>query len=248
MLIAGAGLFGVFFFLTLYMQDILHYSALKTGVAYLPFTVMLVISAGVVSRILGRVGARAVLICGFVLASGGLALLARLSPATGYLDFLPSLVLMGAGLGGTFVAITSSAVSGVPQGDTGVASALLNASQQIGGSLGLAVLTAVAAARFDTVRPLHPTPESVAAATTSSWAYAFIVAAGLLVGAAIIAGWLLRPSSDERDPKQLTVTDEAIDRRADVALIPSTAAIQPVGAAPGPGSAIRVMARCGCHG
>ncbi len=249
MLIAGAGLFGVFFFLTLYMQDILHYSALKTGVAYLPFTVMLVISAGVGSRILGRVGARATLVCGFLLAAAGLALLARLSPATGYLDFLPSLVLMGAGLGGTFVAITSSAVSGVPREDTGVASALLNASQQIGGSLGLAVLTAVAAARFDTVRPLHPTPERVAAATTSSWAYAFIVAAGLLVGAAIIAAWLLRPSPEEPHPEQLTVTDEVIDHRADdAALLASTAAVQPVGATPSPGSAIRVMARCGCHG
>ena len=249
MLIAGAGLFGVFFFLTLYMQDILHYSALKTGVAYLPFTVMLVISAGVGSRILGRVGTRATLVCGFLLAAAGLALLARLSPATGYLDFLPSLVLMGAGLGGTFVAITSSAVSGVPREDTGVASALLNASQQIGGSLGLAVLTAVAAARFDTVRPLHPTPERVAAATTSSWAYAFIVAAGLLVGAAIIAAWLLRPSPEEPHPEQLTVTDEVIDHRADdAALLASTAAVQPVGATPSPGSAIRVMARCGCHG
>ena len=249
MLVAGAGLFGVFFFLTLYMQDILRYSALKTGVAYLPFTATIVISAGVGSRILGRVGTRPVVVTGLLLAAAGLALLARLSPATGYLDFLPSLVLMGAGLGGTFVSLTSSAVAGVPQEDTGVASALLNASQQIGGSLGLAVLTAVATARFDAVRPLHPTPATLAAATTSSWAYAFIVAAGLLVIAAIITGWLLRPSSDEPHPEQLTVTDEVIDRRADyAALLPSTAAIQPGGATPSPGSAIRVMARCGCHG
>ena len=256
MLIAGAGLFGVFFFLTLYMQDILHYSALKTGVAYLPFTAMIVISAGVCSRILGRVGTRPIVVTGLLLAAAGLALLARLSPATGYLDFLPSLVLMGAGLGGTFVAITSSAVAGVPQEDTGVASALLNASQQIGGSLGLAVLTAVATARFDAVRPVHPTPATLAAATTSSWAYAFIVAAGLLVSAAVIAGWLLRPSREVPLPEPLTVTDEVIDRRADgAALLPSGAAIEPVGATPSavsatpsPGSAIRVMTRCGCHG
>ena len=256
MLVAGAGLFGVFFFLTLYMQDILRYSALKTGVAYLPFTAMIVISAGVGSRILSRVGTRPVVVTGLLLAATGLALLARLSPATGYLDFLPSLVLMGTGLGGTFVAITSSAVAGVPREDTGVASALLNASQQIGGSLGLAVLTAVATARFDAVRPLHPTPATLAAATTSSWAYAFIVAAGLLVGAAIITGWLLRPSPDQPHAEQLTVTDEVIDPPVDdPALLPSAAAIQPVGvspsaagATPSPGSAIRVMARCGCHG
>jgi sugar phosphate permease len=188
-------------------------------------------------------------VTGLLLAAAGLALLARLSPATGYLDFLPSLVLMGAGLGGTFVAITSSAVAGVPQEDTGVASALLNASQQIGGSLGLAVLTAVATARFNTVRPLHPTPATLATATTSSWAYAFIVAAGLLVGAAIITGWLLRPTPDQPHPEELTATDEAINRQAEgVALLPSTRAIEPAGAPLSPSSAVRVMTRCGCHG
>jgi EmrB/QacA subfamily drug resistance transporter len=248
MLIAGAGLFGVFFFLTLYMQDVLGYSALRTGVAYLPFTVMLVVSAGVGSRILGRIGARAILICGFVLAAGGLALLARISPTTGYVDFLPSLLIMGAGMGACFVSVTSSAVSGVPQEDTGVASALLNASQQVGGSLGLAVLTAVAAARLDAVRPLHPTPESLAAATTSSWAYAFVVGAGLLFGAAIIVGWLLRPRPDEPHPDELTATDEAIDRGPEgAAPVPSTPAIETPSASPSPAAAIRVMTQCGCH-
>jgi MFS family permease len=248
-LIAGAGLFGVFFFLTLYMQDVLGYSALKTGVAYLPFTLMLVISAGVGSRILGRLGARAILVSGFVLAAGGLALLARLSPTTGYVDFLPSLLIIGAGMGACFVSVTSAAVSGVPQEDTGVASALLNASQQIGGSLGLAVLAAVAAARFDAVRPLHPTAESEAAATTSSWAYAFIVAAGLLFAAAVLVGWLLRPSTDKLDVRELPAADEAIDPRAvGVASVPSSPALEPVGAASSPASAIRTMAQCGCHG
>jgi MFS family permease len=249
MLIAGAGLFGVFFFLTLYMQDILGYSALKTGVAYLPFTVMLVISAGVGSRILGRLGARAILVSGFVLAAGGLALLARISPTTGYLEFLPSLLIIGAGMGACFVSVTSAAVAGVPPADTGVASALLNASQGIGGSLGLAVLTAVAAARFDAVRPLQPTPESLAAADTSSWAYAFIVAAGLLFAAAVLVGWLLRPRLDSLYTGETAATDEAVDRRAEVpALLPSASTIRPAGATASPASAIRVMAQCGCHG
>ena len=135
MLIAGAGLFAVFFFLTLYMQDLLHYSPLKTGIAYLPLSILLVMSAGVGSRILGQVGARPILVTGFLLGAGGLALLARLLPTSGYLDLLPSLVLIGTGMGGAFVSVTSSAVAGVPQEDTRVASALLNASQQIGGSL-----------------------------------------------------------------------------------------------------------------
>jgi predicted MFS family arabinose efflux permease len=250
MLIAGAGLFGMFFFLTLYMQNVLNYSALKTGVAYLPFTVMLVVSAGVGSRILGRVGPRPILVTGFVLAAGGLALLVRISPTTGYLDFLPSLLIIGAGMGAAFVAVTSSAVAGVPQADAGVASALLNASQQVGGALGLAVLTAVATARFDGLRPQNATPTALAAATTSSWAYAFVVGALLLLGAAIISGWLLRPSPNQSHPADLAATDQAIDRpaaqRAPVPL--SASAIQPAAATASPGSVVRVMAQCGCHG
>ena len=246
MLVAGAGLFGVFFFLTLYMQDVLHYSALKTGIAYLPLSVLLVLSAGVGSRILGRVGPRPILVTGFLLAAGGMALLVRTSPSTGYLDLLPSLVLIGAGMGGAFVSVTSAAVGGVPQEDAGVASALLNASQQIGGSLGLAILTAVASARFDAVRPLHPTPAALASAETSSWSYAFVVAALLLLSSAIIGGWLLRPSRTERHPEEIT-GGETVDREAEASL-PSAPAIQPAFATSSPGSAIRVMTQCGCHG
>jgi EmrB/QacA subfamily drug resistance transporter len=223
MLVAGAGLFAVFFFLTLYMQGVLHYSALRTGVAYLPLSLLLVASAAVGSRILGRVGARRILVTGFLLGACGLALLARLSPTTGYLDLLPSLVLIGAGMGGAFVSVTSSAVAGVPQEDAGVASALLNASQQLGGSLGLAILTAVATARFDAVAPRVPTPAALASANTSSWAYAFVVGALLLVTAAIIGGLLLRPRPAERHPAEPAATLS-------------------------PASVVRTMTRCGCHG
>jgi predicted MFS family arabinose efflux permease len=244
-LITGAGLFAVFFFLTLYMQDVLHYSPLKTGVAYLPISAMIVTSAGVGSRILGRVGARRIVMTGLLLAAGGLALLVRISPTTGYLDVLPSLLLIGGGVGATFVSLTSSAVAGVPREDAGVASALLNASQQIGGSLGLAVLTAVATARFDAVRPLHPTPATVAAANTSSWAYAFVVGALLLLGAAGIVGWLVRP---RRQVSERTAT-EAPDRRAESAPVPAYPATIGGGTArPSPGFAIRAMGRTGCHG
>ena len=193
MLLAGAGLFAMFFFLTLYMQNVLHYSALKTGLGFLPISAVIITSAGIGSRILGRVGARPILVTGFTLAATGLALLVRVSPTTGYLDVvLPSILLIGAGMGAAFVSMTSSAVAGVPREDAGVASALLNASQQIGGSLGLAVLTAVATARFDAVRPLHPTAASVASATTSSWVWGFVVGAVLLLAAAVVAGLLVR--------------------------------------------------------
>jgi MFS family permease len=126
----------------------------------------------------------------------------RISPTTGYLDILPSLVLIGGGNGAAFVTMTSLAVAGVPPEDTGVASALLNASQQVGGALGIALMTAIAAARFDTVRPRHPTPGTLAAATTSSWVWGFMVAALLLVGAAVTTALLIRP---ERETRRLRV-------------------------------------------
>jgi MFS family permease len=215
MLLAGAGLFAMFFFLTLYMQDVLHYSALKTGLGFLPISAVIITSATIGSRILGRVGARPILVTGFTLAATGLALLVRVSPTTGYLDVvLPSILLIGAGMGAAFVSMTSSAVAGVPREDAGVASALLNASQQIGGSLGLAVLTAVATARFDAVRPLHPTPASVASATTSSWVWGFVVGAVLLLAAAVVAGILVRVRREDLSgdgPGPAGGADEAIE-------------------------------------
>jgi MFS family permease len=147
------------------------------------------------------VGARRILVTGFLMAATGLALLVRISPTTGYLDILPSLLLIGGGNGAAFVSMTSLAVAGVPREDTGVASALLNASQQVGGSLGIALLTAVAAARFDAVRPRHPTPATLAAATTSSWVWGFVVGAVLLFGAAVTAALLIRPRRERPPPE-----------------------------------------------
>ncbi len=191
MLLAGAAIFAVFFFLTLYMQNVLHYSALKTGIGYLPISAMIIVSASAAAKVLDRTGPRALLVLGFAAATAGLALLVRVSPDAGYTEvILPSILLIGAGLGAVFVTLTSSAVAGVAAEEAGVASALLNASQQIGGAVGLAVLTAVTS-RFDAVRPLRP--GAVVAATTSSWAWAFGVAAGFLV-IALVASARLMPS------------------------------------------------------
>jgi MFS family permease len=176
---------------------------------------MIVTSATIGSRILTRIGPRPILVTGFLLAASGLALLVRISPTTGYLDVLPSLLLIGGGMGAAFVSMTSSAVAGVPREDAGVASALLNASQQIGGSLGLAVLTAVATARFDAVRPLHPTPATLAAANTSSWAWGFVVGALLLLGAAVMAGVLVRVRRDQLSPAATAASVEPVDAGGD---------------------------------
>ena len=201
MLLVGAGVFAMFFFLTLYMQQVLHYSAVRTGVGYLAVTATSITSATIGSRILYRVGARRILVTGFGMVAVGLALLVRISPTTGYLDILPSLVFIGGGNGAAFVSMMSLALAGVPRQDTGAASALLNASQQVGGSLGIAILTAVAAARFDAVRPRHPTPATLASATTSSWVWGFVVAAVLVAGAAVTAALLIRASREQSSPE-----------------------------------------------
>jgi EmrB/QacA subfamily drug resistance transporter len=228
MLLVGAGVFAMFFFLTLYMQQVLHYSAVRTGVGYLAVTATSITSATIGSRILARVGARRILPTALFMAAAGLALLVRISPTTGYLDILPSLILIGAGDGAAFVTMTSLAVAGVPSEDTGVASAILNASQQVGGSLGIALLTAIAAARFDAVRPRHPTLATLAAATTDSWVWAFSVASVLLLGAAITTGVLIptrrrQPQTEaESNPQSRRAT---VERSATP--IPNVASLPP---------------------
>jgi EmrB/QacA subfamily drug resistance transporter len=205
MLLVGAGVFSMFFFLTLYMQEVLHYSAVRTGLGYLAVTATSITSATIGSRILARVGARRILTTGFLMAAAGLALLVRISSTTGYLDILPSLVLIGGGDGAAFVSMMSLAVAGVPREDTGIASALLNASQQVGGALGIGLLTAVAAARFAEVRPLHPTQATLAAATTDSWAWGFVLATVLVLVAAVAAGLLLRNRPPTATPRMASL-------------------------------------------
>jgi EmrB/QacA subfamily drug resistance transporter len=195
MLLVGASVFAMFFFLTLYMQQVLHFTAVQTGLAYLAVTATSITSATLSSKTLARIGAHRVLPAGMLVASSGLFLLVRISPSSGYLDILPSLILIGSGNGASFVSMMSLAIGGVPGEDTGIASALLNASQQVGGSLGIALLTAVTTARFDSLRPKHPTPATLAAAATDSWVSGFLVAAILLLGAAIATALLLAPRS-----------------------------------------------------
>lgn len=193
MLLVGSGLFAVFFFLTLYMQQVLHYTPIETGLGFLAVTGTSITSATIGSRILARVGARRILVTGFLLSATGLILLVRISPTGSYDDILPSLLLIGSGNGGAFVSMTSLAVAGVSRQEAGEASALLNTSQQVGGALGLALLTAVAAARLSALQPSNPTPATVAAAVTSSWVAAFVVGAALVLCAAITSALLVRP-------------------------------------------------------
>jgi EmrB/QacA subfamily drug resistance transporter len=141
----GTGLFGMFFFLTLFVQNVLGYSPLKTGVAYLPMAAMIMVASGVASQLVPRVGARPLMIAGGVLSTGGMLWLSRVTEHSSYASGLlgPELVT-AIGLGLLFVPMSLVSLTKVDNNDAGVASSLLNVGQQVGGSIGLAILGTVA--------------------------------------------------------------------------------------------------------
>ena len=199
-LFIGAGIFAIFFFLILWMQQVNGYSPIEAGLAFLPMTLCIGVAAGIGAQLLGRIGPRPLLVFGPRLAASGLVLLGlRLEPDSSYVGvILPSLALVALGMGFTFVALTSAAVAGVPQEDAGVASALLNAGQQVGGALGLAILAAVSTARTEAILPGPPTqtPEFIDA-LVAGWSAGFLVGAAFLATAGLIAATLVRVSKED---------------------------------------------------
>jgi len=144
MLIVGAALFGMFFFVSYFVQGVLGYSALKSGLAFLPVSVAIGVAAQLSASLLARVGPRRLVATGTVTMMIGLFWLATINADSGYLThLLPSLLVFAFGVGLTFVPLTTVAVSGVEPHESGLASALLNVGQQVGGSIGLSVLTTV---------------------------------------------------------------------------------------------------------
>ncbi len=144
MLALSAAMFGMFFFITLFVQDVLGYSPLRAGIAFLPITGALVIASQFAARSLPALGPRRLMSAGAVLAVAGLAWLSQISVGSGYVDgILGPMMLFGAGMGSLFVPLTIVAVSGVERHEAGAASSLLNVSQQVGGSLGLSILVTV---------------------------------------------------------------------------------------------------------
>ncbi|MEN9687340.1 MAG: hypothetical protein RL381_352 [Actinomycetota bacterium] len=145
-LVVGAGLFSMFLFLGLYLQVILGYSPLKSGFAFLPFTAGIIVFAGIASQLLPKFGPKPLMIPGLIAAGIGLLLLTRITPTTSYATHVvPSLIIMSSGMALVFIPLTSTSLHAVSHHDTGVASAMVNTSQQIGGSLGTALLNTVAA-------------------------------------------------------------------------------------------------------
>jgi len=188
MLFVVSGLFAMFYFASLYVQEILGYSPLKAGVAFLPITAGIVIGAGVSQQLIRQIGVRSVPLIGLAMSSAGLFLLGRLPTHGSYApDLLPGLMLMSIGMGLTFVPVTLIATTNIEPSDAGLASGLFNTSQQVGGALGLAALSTLAASR---TRHLH----GVAHATALVRGYhaAFIVGGALMVVAAILIVLLIR--------------------------------------------------------
>jgi EmrB/QacA subfamily drug resistance transporter len=188
----GTSVFSQFFLGTLYMQQVLHYSAIETGVAYLPLTLTIIVLASVSQNVVTRVGVRRVLPVGLALAAGALVLLTRL-PADGhyFFDLFPAFLVSAVGLAFTFVPMTIAALMGVESADAGVASGLLNTTQQIGGAIGLAAASTIATTFTTRYVDAHPGASPLGAtALTHGFEIAFYALAGLAALAAVLA-WVL---------------------------------------------------------
>jgi EmrB/QacA subfamily drug resistance transporter len=186
----GAALFGMFFLVTLFLQNVLHYSALKAGAAFLPATVVMMAMAGVMSRVVGLTGVRPLVAGGVTIAAVGMLLLSRMTPRSSYLTgvMLP-MMLLTAGLGSVFVPATLSAVSGVHEQHSGLVSGVSTTAIQVGGSIGLAVLATVAATTTHThLGSGTPLPTAL----SDGYSAAFRIAALMLAAAVPIALGLLR--------------------------------------------------------
>jgi EmrB/QacA subfamily drug resistance transporter len=144
MLVMGAGVFGMFYFLTQYVQNVKGFSPLQAGLCFLPISAVIIVMAQVASRVISKVGAQALIVSGTIAVGFGMVLLSSLTPTSSYpLHILPAIVLIGLGMGFIFVPVTVTAVAGVAPADSGIASAMLNVGQQVGGTIGLAALVTV---------------------------------------------------------------------------------------------------------
>ncbi len=201
-LLVGTAILGTFLSLTYYFQGVLHYSALKTGFAFVPFSLGIIIGAGAASRLLPRFGPRALLPSGLLMATAGLFLFSTLDVHSAYVStVLPAEIIVSLGMGISFVVLSSTALIGVNEEDAGVASALVNATQQTGGTMGAALINTIATSATVSYVATHGT--SAAARTDGAihgYTTAFTFSAIVLAVAAAAAFGLIRrgrPTEDE---------------------------------------------------
>ena len=210
-ILVGAALISMFFFLTLYMQEVLGYSAIKAGLSQLPLAGTIILAAALAPRLVARAGPRAVIALGLSLLTAGLIWFAQIPVRGAFVDDLlgPSL-LIALGLGLTYVPMTIASVSGVPKNQTGLASGLINTTQQIGGALGLAIAATVANSQTDHyLRSTHRSAHPVGAALTHGFRAGFLVdagfaALGILAALTLINGIRAGARSSAHPPKEAT--------------------------------------------
>lgn len=193
-LLMPAAMFGMFFYVSIYLQQILGYSPTMTGAANLPFTLTVMVIAGILSNKMGKLNPKTVLITGSLLVAAGLVFFARLPVDASYLtDVLPGMLLMASGMAAVFVAATMAATSGVSHQESGLVSGLLNTGQQVGGAIGLAVLTVVStAATKSQLAASNGNPAAVPDALVYGFHRGFLWAAGFAVAAALAATFIFK--------------------------------------------------------
>ena len=184
-LLVALAMFGVFFFVSLYMQNVLGYSAVQAGAAFLPMTVLIILIAPVAGRLSDRFGSRGLITAGMLLVAAQLVIFSRLDADASYWTLLPGLVLGGVGITLAMTPSAAAATRAVPVEKAGVGSAVLNAFRQVGGSIGIALLGAIMAAHLAT----PPTVDSF----MRGFEQALLVAAGIAIAAAVVAAVLIRP-------------------------------------------------------
>jgi len=196
MLAVAGGMFSVFYFASIYLQQVLQFSPVQTGLAFLPLTAGIIVFSGVAQQIVAKVGVREVAMVGMGVAAVGLLLLSR-APVDGtyVADVLPGLLVMSAGLGLVFVPLTLIATTNVTDADAGLASGIFNSSQQIGGALGLAILSTVAATQTSNAvadAGGAPNAQQQASALVDGFQAAFAIGAGLMLIGVVLAALLIR--------------------------------------------------------
>jgi EmrB/QacA subfamily drug resistance transporter len=193
--IAMAGFYSMFFFLTLYMQNVLGFSQLQAGTAYLPATAGVAISSGIASQLFARLGTRPIIVAGALISAGAVYWLSRIPVDGSYLgDLLPGLLIMSFGLGFVFVGVNTAANAGVPTDKAGLAAALVNTSTWLGGALGLAIFSVIATTQTQHLLATHASQPD---ALTSGFRHALVACSIFLVAAALIA---LRATNTRGEP------------------------------------------------
>ncbi|MGW5369170.1 DHA2 family efflux MFS transporter permease subunit [Streptomyces sp. NPDC004009] len=217
MMLAVIGMFGLFLFMTYYLQVILGYSPVRAGLAFLPLTAAIIVGSTQISaRLLRRAAPRVLMVPGMLLAAAGLLLLTRMTVGSSYTgEILPALLLMGLGMGLTFMPVFATATAGVAPRDAGVTSATVNTSQQVGGSIGTALLNTVAttsSAAYITAHLRGPATRAavVPAGVVHGYTVAISWAAGVVLLAGLVAGLMVTARAPGRGARSETPVPESV--------------------------------------